>query len=272
MERETNGSIAFLDMSIERSQNKLSSKWYTKPTDTGLTMNYHAIAPNRYKRSVVCGLVHRIYRACSCWKKFHESLEKAKIILENNQYPSEFFEPIIRDTITKIIEKENALTDSDDNNVDEENTEEEKMLFLQYRGKISEKFQQSLRKIKAPCKVVFTLNKLKSNLPSLKPLVEKFLKSGIVYKFLCPRCESCYVGQTSRHLVCRFKEHRRSGPVQQHWKECAVDISMDDVSILCTNAKSIYHLMTLEALFINEIKPNLNTKDEYKSRPLVIKF
>ena len=31
-------------------------------------------------------------------------------------------------------------------------------------------------------------------------------------------------------------------------------------------------LMTLEALFIQEIIPQLNTKDEFKSRALTIKF
>ena len=31
-------------------------------------------------------------------------------------------------------------------------------------------------------------------------------------------------------------------------------------------------LLTLEALYITEIKQNLNTKDEYKSRTLKLKF
>ena len=32
------------------------------------------------------------------------------------------------------------------------------------------------------------------------------------------------------------------------------------------------HLLTLEALYIGEIRPELNTKDEYQSRELTIKF
>ena len=57
MEREVDGLLPFLDMLIQRDNNKLNSTWYTKPTDTGLVMNYHALAPKRYKRSVVSGLV-----------------------------------------------------------------------------------------------------------------------------------------------------------------------------------------------------------------------
>ena len=47
---------------------------------------------------------------------------------------------------------------------------------------------------------------------------------------------------------------------------------MENVNIIASTLKSITYLMTLEALFINDIKPSLNTKDEYRSRALVIKF
>ena len=87
IEREVDSSIPFLDMRITRSGDTLQSTWYTKPTDTGLTMNYHALAPTRYKKSVVIGFIHQIFYACSSWKTFHESLVKAKSILQRDQYP-----------------------------------------------------------------------------------------------------------------------------------------------------------------------------------------
>jgi len=46
----------------------------------GLNMNYHTLAPKKYKRSVVAGLVHRIHRSCSTWLNFNESLVKAKTV------------------------------------------------------------------------------------------------------------------------------------------------------------------------------------------------
>lgn len=116
------------------------------------------------------------------------------------------------------------------------------------------------------------LKKLKSCLPSLKPQIEKSFKSGVVYQIKCSRCSACYVGQTTRHLVHRIKEHRRNGPVANRMKACNLELTMDNVSILCSNSKSTLQLMTLEALMINEIKPTLNTKDEYRSRALVIKI
>ena len=91
-ECETNSSIAFLDMMICRSEGEVTSTRHTKPTGTGLTINYHALVPQEYKRSAICGLVHRIYPACNTWKNFHESLIKAKMILENNQCPLLFLQ------------------------------------------------------------------------------------------------------------------------------------------------------------------------------------
>ena len=53
IKEETENSITFLDMRIIReSDGSLHSKWFTKETDTGLIMNYHALAPIRYKK---CG-------------------------------------------------------------------------------------------------------------------------------------------------------------------------------------------------------------------------
>ena len=37
-------------------------------------------------------------------------------------------------------------------------------------------------------------------------------------------------------------------------------------------ANSLPKLLTLEALFIKELKPLLNTKDEFRSRELTLKF
>ena len=271
IERESESSIPFLDMKIERSAGTLSSRWYTKPTDTGLTLNFHAFAPLRYKKSVVSGLVHRIHRSCSNWRNFHECLEKAKIILENNQYPKTFYDPIISKTLSKIVERSD-IEKSNAENEDEDQVVEKKMVFVNYRGKISDNFGKSLMKLNAPCRIIFTLRKLKSSLPSLKPPVEKSYKSGVVYHIECPRCNACYVGQTSRHLVHRIKEHRRNGPVANHLNACSTELTMENVTILRTSNKSVYHLMTLEALMINHYKPNLNTKDEYRSRSLVIKI
>ena len=60
------------------------------------------------------------------------------------------------------------------------------------------------------------------------------------------------------------------GLLKNHFEDCNVSPSMDMVKIL--GRAKFDRLLTLEALYIEEIRPTLNTKDEYKSRTLKLKF
>ena len=106
-------------------------------------------------------MVHRIFRACNTWKNIHESLEKAKKILENNQYPPSFYNQIIEKCLNSIIDPE--ISTGIEESVDED---DKKLFFLQYGGKLTENFKKSLERIKAPCKTILTLQKLKTVLPT----------------------------------------------------------------------------------------------------------
>ena len=57
MEVEDNGSLPFLDTLLQRDkEGNITSRWYSKKIDMGLVMNYHSLAPEIYKRSVVCDI------------------------------------------------------------------------------------------------------------------------------------------------------------------------------------------------------------------------
>ena len=278
IERESDGQLPFLDMKILNVQGKLSSTWYNKPTDTGLIMNFHATAPKRYKRSVVSGFVHRIHRACSNWMNFHDSVEKAKKVLENNQYPPAFYNPIIEDTITRLINSNEEKERGEQKNADKDDNLQKKMIFIQYRGKVTEDYARALHRINAPATIVMTLRKLKTAMPSLKPKVEMSLRAGVVYQITCPCCGASYVGQSRRHLIARFREHvRPKGTMGKHLSECEgapATITLEgNCKILAASMRdSESYLLTLEALWIDELKPALNTKDEFRSKVLTIKL
>ena len=269
--------LPVLDMKIihDRPSGSLSSTWYSKPTDTGLIMNFHALAPKRYKRSVVSGFVYRIYRACSTWQLFHESLEKAKRVLERNQYPPTFYDSIIRETLETILR---PAQDSESSTTPEPTSQQPSKsgkykLRVQYRGKATEDYARALHKCDAPVVIVMTLRKLKTVMPSLKPPVEKMLRSGLVYQLTCPRCDARYVGETCRHMLTRFKEHtQKVGPMKKHLQECDTTLTDEHVEILQITSRGEEFLLTLEALHIRERKPKINTKDEYRSRELTIKL
>ena len=113
---------------------------------------------------------------------------------------------------------------------------------------------------------------MKSLLQPIKPSVEKALKNGVIYKIVCPRCDACYVGMTNRHIITRYKEHMiKSMPAGSHLNKCNAKVLIENVFILASSSNQ-KQLSILEALFIKDIKPTLNTKDEYKRHTLTIKI
>ena len=142
-------------MCIEHHESTLSSSWYCKPADTGLSLNFHAMAPRHYKRSVIQGFVYRIYRACRPWKKFHESLIKGKNILEQNQYPPNFYEPIISAITEKIVKPCIEKVNNDDAN--NENLPAKVNLIIKYRDLPTDNLIKQLKRSIAPIEPVVTL-------------------------------------------------------------------------------------------------------------------
>lgn len=69
----------------------------------------------------------------------------------------------------------------------------------------------------------------------------------------------------------RFREHARPrGLIGIHFQACNISPADEHVQILGKHHGE--KLLSLEALFINKLKPNLNSKDEYRSRVLKLKF
>ena len=73
--------------------------------------------------------------------------------------------------------------------------------------------------------------------------------------------------------MTRLKEHNMpSAPVNKHMQKCGASCDLDATTILATTSRGEGYRLTLEALYIEELKPQMNTKEEYRSRTLTIKF
>ena len=173
------------------------------------------MAPKCYKHSVIQAFAYRIYRACSSW-----NLIKAKNILEQYQYPPNFYKPITSAKIEKIIKPCIEKVNNDDAN--NENLPAKMNITIQYRGLPTDNFIKQLKRSNASIQPVVTLRKQKTFLPFLKPNVKGQLRSSVVHKITCPGCHACYVGQTSRYMITRFKEHsnQKNKPVRNHSDLC----------------------------------------------------
>ena len=126
----------------------------------------------------------------------------------------------------------------------------------------------------APIIPILTMRKIKTVLPPLKSEIPKSLMSNIVYKTKCSGCDASYVGYTTRHIKTRCSEHRSSnGTIKHHKGSCGNDIATEETTeILHRSTKGMVHLSILEALYIREIRPTLNTRDEFRGRLLRIRI
>ena len=57
------------------------------------------------------------------------------------------------------------------------------------------------------------------------------IQNNAVYLIKCPRCGSSFVGQMTRHLQQRYKEHvGNKGAIKTHFSECDISPTENDIS------------------------------------------
>ena len=129
-------------------------------------------------------------------------------------------------------------TTSDQSNLESDKTGFYKLLYIE---KYFEQVQKMLSKIyKQFCedtelKIVFSSFKI-NNYFSTKD-TKDFLKFFEVYKFVCVRCNSCYIGETFRHFKSRINEPVKKDKKRNIYKhlhnneECLSSLSSDCFSI-----------------------------------------
>ena len=236
-----------------------------------MILNFDAVASMKYKRNLIQGFIHRVWNACSTWHNFDKGVEEAKAILNENQYPNKLTDSIISKTIANIYTKSKGVRSIPENSTECQNR---RLFFIQYQGHHTDKYIDRLKNSGALVKPIITLRKIKTMMPSLKPKAPKELESKVIYEYTCSRCYSTYVGKTIRHLKIRVKEHARKEkePKKKHYNLCKESITQDNFKILYKTQRGNNYLIAIEALFIREKKPNLNTKDEFRDRKLRLKF
>ena len=119
-------------------------------------------------------------------------------------------------------------------------------------------------------KIIFVNSNSIGNFFSFKDRVQTLLQSNLVYRYTCPQCNACYVGETSRHLRTRIAEHRGLSPrtykpvmktnsrIFDHYLETGHDVCESAFEKIIS-AK--FHLKTVESIVIKKLNPKLNTQN-----------
>ena len=227
---------------------------YRKKIFTGLLNNYFSFTPFSYKLGLIRTLVDRTYKINNTWVGFHEDIKKLLLILRKNLFPSHIVERVIRQYITKTQTLSNTPASPPSNPTH--------FFKLPYVAPFSIVAQNRLRKLlKRYCnnldvKLAFSSFKIGSMF-SVKDPVPVELRSNVVYKFTCASCNSCYVGETSRHLSTRIREHLNRDRtshifkhLQQCRKACRNSCSAEYFEVI-DRATTKFHVKIKEALHIS---------------------
>ena len=140
------------------------------------------------------------------------------------------------------------------------------------KSKLEKLIQKYCKEISV--KLVFVTCKIGSNF-SLKDCIPKSLKSNVVYKFSCAGCNTCYIGETKRHLETRIREHLVSDKNSHVYKhvhaseECFEKCDSRCFSIL-DSAPTEYQLKLKEAMHIEWERPSLNRQVKHLNLTITV--
>ena len=86
-----------------------------------------------------------------------------------------------------------------------------------------------------------------------------------LYSVLCQTNQPAFTNLLQR-------ASKNQGSVKTHLHQCNTTITEEHIDVLSSTSRWESHLLTLEALYIQELYPKINTKDEYRSRTLTIRI
>ena len=262
MEKEENGTIAFLDVLISRENDgQLSTKVYRKASNTNIMIKPQSCQDPLTADATFKGELCRAHRLCSSPSQVKKEVDFLLDLFEDNGHCRSRFEKISntyappshtqkqttkekkKQTKTNI-EKEirslfQVLPFREDNEEDEEE-ERKSYACITYIPEIAHQLKRAYKK--AGINTVFkSAPKLKDLLCSknkTKPDPEK--KKG-VYRYSCPcSSDAIYIGQTARSFELRWEEHKRAidnqnwhhSGITQHYENCASTFSKDNFDIV----------------------------------------
>nr|CAX83713.1 reverse transcriptase [Schistosoma japonicum] len=258
--------LSFLDCLIERKQdNYLKINIFRKPTYSGKYLDYKSAHAKSTKVTVVGNLINRIHQLVTDNEDKETELNLVMSTLMMNNYPKNFIKKILKEkrygkAKQKVQPKEWIDT-----------------VVVPYRNGTSEEIRRILNK--HAIRVFFrTNNTLGSALVNIKDRVPKEEQTNCVYEIKCNDCSAKYVGETSRQLNVRMKEHKlclkhisqfstdilkleNKSAIALHSIESGHSIDFDGIKILQKGFNSYKERLTSEALHIWANPNNINRRD-----------
>ncbi|XP_046737110.1 uncharacterized protein LOC124405888 [Diprion similis] len=177
--------------------------WFHKKTWSQRYLNFNLHQPKSYKIGTIKNLVDRAIRLSS--PEFHsKNLNLIHNVLLLNNYPKFLITKHTKSKYNSILASHNNNNNS---NIDILNSKN--FIALPYVAGLFESLNRIFHK--------YNISFVGTNIENLQPLFDsgkdplpKDKRSNIVYKIPCSDCNQVYIGQTSRQLHTRIREHKRN--------------------------------------------------------------
>ena len=230
IEREKNGILAFLDISIQRLADRLITKVYRKETHTQKYIHWRSNRSKNCKLGVLKGLIHRAHMLCDLKEDLLYELNLLKDVFIANGYPKKLVEKTLKNSWKVELEKQ-LKTLLHMQNEEQENIEQEHdksnyddVLHVPYVAGFSEKLAKDLNRVNVG--VTFQKGKtIFNSVCKLKPLKHSDERKNVVYFLGCKSCDQCYLGETQQFFPsCRYQHQyairckQKTNGIAQHLK------------------------------------------------------
>ena len=251
LEKENNGSLAFLDILIHRKEFEFKFNIYRKPTNNLKYVHYFSGHTNKIKMSVFSSMFLRALRIVSP-EYFDAEIHKIYEIGKNLEYPINI--------ITKSYNKAKKIFFANS----EARFELKNIICLPFNPNF-----ENLVPLLKNLGITLVFN-FKNNIKSLLIRNSPENECNVVYKIPCLECNKFYVGQTSKTLKERIKQHKyyintfkENSALFQHCFEASHKINWNESKIIA-NCNEKTKRITLESAIIKKTwTNNLNINEGY---------
>ena len=242
-------------MHITRTQNKLITDWYSKPTASGRYIHFLSHHPLSQKQAIIYDLIDKCLQLSHA--QFHNNnIKKVKSLLLDNGYPMDFIDKHIKKRLSKIRNQNNEGQLVTTDNVFSKSLK----FILPFNEFLAPYFNSLFHRYKI-IPIYKNANKLNGIIRLGKDPVNKLDKTNVIYNINCENCPSTYIGQTKRCLSERINEHKKyiikndnKSVLAFHSSTKTHNFDFDKVKILDTE-KFLHKRLFLEMLNI-EFYPN----------------
>ena len=198
IEHEKESKLAFLDEHVIRSETRLCTGVYRKPTHTDHYIFFHSHHHQRTITEVLRFMHDRAHQICDS-TSVKPDLQHLQRAFQANGFPK----GLVKKTLSR---RPTLLTPPPSEPASEDPL---KTMCLPYVQGLSEKLERvcTLLGIKAVFKPVRTLRQI---LIQVKTHIPEERKKGVVYEVPCKKCHQTFIGETKRTIKVRHGEHKQA--------------------------------------------------------------